>query len=154
MFVESAPGAGSTFSFRVPRANPCEVLQRYLNRLASKHNAQADVSLLSARINDSVSLEMAADMEAFLNYLLRRNDLLFNVEPRRWLIVLPATAEELKPFLARAEMTWKETNRNRPHGPLPEVQFQTEGAWRVLLESNQILARARELTGVAEAIHV
>jgi hypothetical protein len=159
MFVESAPGQGSTFSFSIPPADPQEILQRYLKRLTAMGtrcphgDCESELSLLSARIGDSLPAGLAAETESYLNYLLRRNDLLFRIGPHRWMLALPAAQDELASFVNRAAKTWRDTNRNRPHGPLPEVEFHSKGTWCVSLGSEGILAAARELIELEDGIH-
>ena len=153
MRVESEVGSGSTFSFSMLVADPSEVMRRYLRRLEQRRSGTSVVSLVSVEIGDSIDSDMADEVDAFLNYLLRRNDLLFRAEQRRWVIALPSGKQELNQFVERAAKARKDTNRNRPHGPLPEIDFCREGTWRVLLQTEKILARIGVLLEPAEVVY-
>ena len=153
MTVESEVGNGSTFSFTVPVADPKEVMRRYLPRLKRHDAGSVAVNLVQAEIESDVTLELADDVGSFLHYLLRQHDLLFRAGPRRWLLVLELRKDLLDRFLARARQSFDEANRNRPRGPLPEIDFRDEGNWNVTLKSEDILARMDELLEPAEIIH-
>ena len=153
MRVESELGKGSTFSFTIPIADPQEIMRRHLAHLNRRHTRSAKVSLMTAEIGDDVAPELADDADSFLNYLLRANDLLFRLGQRRWLVVLSNGKHSTDEFFARVEKETREANRNRPRGPLPEIEFRREGAWQASSESEEILARMEESFKPSEAIH-
>jgi hypothetical protein len=103
--VASQLSQGSTFSFTLPLADPGEILGRYLSRLELDADRGRMVSLLVVSIQDSVDRELADDVDAFLTYLLRRNDLLLRLHSDRWLLVLDAGPAELDQFAMRYERT-------------------------------------------------
>jgi anti-sigma regulatory factor (Ser/Thr protein kinase) len=153
--VESTRGSGSTFSFTLPVADAMEVLRRYLSRLAQAHHGSHVVSLIHAAVDgpaDAVPDHLANDVDAFLNYLLRRTDLLIRCDARSWLLALPAPSIELDKFYTRARKTLGETNRNRLRGPLPEFSLTTMGTWRVAEQRDEVLGRAASLLS-GELIH-
>ena len=155
MHVESELGEGSTFSFTVPLAHPAEVVRRYLAALEYKRNGSSVVSMVIARIDGSVEEPLTKDVNHFLNYLLRRNDLLIRVDPCRWMLLLPEYETELSHFVARTEEEFENTNRNRPHGPLPKIHIESAGTWRQLSDcSEEILSCVREQFKSREALHV
>ncbi len=128
IWVDSTPGVGSHFMFTIPVAEPAEITRRYLSRLDSTRQDSAMLSVISAHL-DHDGEAVSEDVDAFLNYLLRRNDLLFRAHPSDWLFLLRAPEIEVDAFVARAETSRQSANRNRPHGPLPEIHFRTEGCW-------------------------
>lgn len=153
MSVESHPGQGTTFTFTVPLDNPPSVVKRYLERLHRLENGSATVSLVHAQIDKSTSAVDAEDSDAFFNYLLRRDDLLFRIGTHHWLYVLPIPRSETADFIERADREWNKTNRNRPFGPIPSFQMCVEGAWNASVNSDVILRRFTELMR-SEEVHV
>ncbi len=145
MTVDSRVGKGSTFSFTLPVAEPMEVLGRYLSRLEIDDQSTRTVSLLEVSVDGDVAVNLADDVDAFWNYLLRRNDLLLRLKATRWLLVLDADESACEAFLGRYEHTLAETNRNRLRGPLPEVRLRQVGTWQLPWQHSHVLGRASEL---------
>jgi hypothetical protein len=141
MSVQSRAGEGSTFSFTVPLDHPPGVIERYLKRIHSLRDGESVVALVRARVDSSTTDADAEDADAFFNYLLRRNDLLFRAGTHQWLFVLPVPRSELADFMDRAYSEWEKTNRNRPFGPIPRFEMQVEGAWMVEGNTDAILDR-------------
>ena len=136
--VESQLGVGSTFSFTVPIDDPLEVTRRYLNQAKKE---LSELSLLEARLDESIETAVADDVDAFLNRLLRRHDILFRAATGRWVFLLSASEAEVQLFLARSQQVLANTNRNRPYGPLPEVMLSRIGTWR--MQQREILNAVR-----------
>jgi signal transduction histidine kinase len=151
--VESQVGRGSTFSFTLPRANPAEVLQRYLTRIEQLRNGSSRVSLVQAEVDESVSAILADDAGMFLSCLLRSADLLFRIEPARWLIVLPIDESEFGLFHRRLKKAIVAENRNRLGEPLPDIRLNVLGAWRVTGNHDDILNRLSAALEPVEAVH-
>ena len=139
--VESQNGAGTTFTFTVPVNDPLAVMTRFLKRSQRMNTSEYSVALVSVRIDRSESLDDADGADAFFNYLLRRNDLLFRLDSHRWLFLLPIPNMEKGDFLSRAEAEWVKTNRNRPLGPLPKFHTTVDGAWCVHTRAEEIMAQ-------------
>ena len=127
--VESTPGAGSKFWFTLPVADPPSILIRHLKRLARGRRHPPFVTLVSATIDLSAGESLSADVNAFLSYALRQNDLLLRVDPHRWLFVLPIDHEELDHFTERLARMQEAANRNRPQGSLPAIDTQYEATY-------------------------
>lgn len=127
MSLQSVVGEGSTFSFSVPIADSWEVYQRFLNRLsAHRGNRDTRVIAIRATIEPHASSAAIRESHVFLNYLLNSQDLLVPLTSGNWLIVLDAESRELDSFLVTAEQETVQVNRNRPQGPLPEIQLALE----------------------------
>lgn len=142
MNVQSQLGKGSTFSFSVPAADPIEVLGRYLNRLDvcnETEDVAKCVSLVIATIEPDTTDSLAIEMSAFLNYCLRKNDLLFRLSGGMWVIALPEAEQELDTYEARIRNEWQDTNRNRPFGPLPDFELRQAGSWKANIHHQEIL---------------
>lgn len=150
MMVESELGAGSTFSFNLPPANPLEVMRRYVPRIAQLRNGETTLSLVEATIDDDIAAEIGDELDSLLIYMLRRNDLIFRVTANRWLLVLPVSEEELVQFVARVQESLKDTNRNRPDGPLPQLNLQSLGIWPLATEQSELMDRFAQVIGTAE----
>ena len=150
--VESTPGQGSTFSFTLPPADSAEVLRRYLHGIERLGSGPRFLSLVRTEIAESVSKGVADDVDGFLSYLLRHNDLGLRIAPSRWLLVLSIAESGLPAFWQRADKALGEARRNRLEGGFPEIDFRFLGTWRA--DSHEgILARLRE-TAPAETIVV
>jgi signal transduction histidine kinase len=120
--VESKIGCGSMFSFTLPRADPPEVLRRYLNRVKILRNGSAQISLIQAETDEEVSAALADDVHSFLSRQLRSEDLLFRDSKARWLVVLPVAESEIAAFRERIADEVGATNRNRLGKPLPDIR--------------------------------
>lgn len=149
--VNSELGRGSTFSFSIPIADPVEVVRRYIEKIQRLHNGSSVVSLLTAHIEESTT--DGKEMNGFLNLLLRRNDLLFRIDHRQWLLLLPVTKHELPKFLKRAEKVRAEANKNRPHGPLPALHMKAAGNWNVKNNAGELLANVEQAMRVSEVAY-
>jgi hypothetical protein len=98
------------------------------------------VSILTATIPDGIIESLALDMDHFLNYLLRRHDLLFRIETSRWLLVLGTPSIELDKFMRRVRHLRAEANQNRPRAPISEITFHVNGTWSSDEGRQEILA--------------
>ena len=145
MSVESEPGRGSTFSFTLPMAIPQLVVERYLQRLRHRRGDGPIISLWRASLDGEVTPELADGIDRFLNYLLRRHDLLFRIGAVEWLLVLATPRIESDHFLNRAAQTLKDTNRNRPYTPLPDVRYENLGCWSSLASQPEILSVVNQI---------
>jgi signal transduction histidine kinase len=141
MSVESEQGHGSTFRFTIPFAEPSEVVGRYLDRMVERQHGDAPISIVLASVADGFEDPLARDLDRFLNFLLRRHDLLFRVDATRWLLVLCAPAIALGNFISRVQQRRHEANRNRPYLPLPEIMLQADGTWPAEAGRTQIIER-------------
>lgn len=140
--AESEPGRGSTFRFSLPMVAPEEILRRYLNYLKRLEDAPRDVSLVAIAPESNSPDEDRREVEALLDYLLRRNDLMYPLDDGRLLLVLAADGDGLSAFLCRARQTLKEANRNRPYGPLPQFTFQLIGTLPATIGAKALLEHA------------
>jgi hypothetical protein len=129
MDLQSTLGQGSTFSFTLPPAEPLKVIERYLERVKCLSQQEQQVSVLTASIVATADASSADDVDWYLNSLLRRNDLLFRLCTNQWLLVIAATAPDLEAFQASAKSMLRDINRNRPQGPLPQLDMSMEGTW-------------------------
>jgi signal transduction histidine kinase len=129
MRVESQLGQGSTFCFTLPPDEPEKVIRRYLSRMRhSKHEAGC-VSFLVASVEETRDPALSDEVDAFFNYLLRRQDLLFHTSSNEWLLIVPEPESELDQLADRLSKQRNEANRNRPNGLLPEISLRRLGTW-------------------------
>lgn len=146
--VESELGTGSTFLFSLPISNQQEVMRRYLNWIHRIGNGQCSLSLIVVKIDENTEAQLADDTNSFMNYLLRRHDLLLRLSPHSWLLTLKIDRAELKAFLDRAETTWADANRNRLNGALPKLAFHQMGTTKNCAPIEDYLRRVTEIPGM------
>ena len=74
------------------------------------HNAAAELSLVWAQTDESVSDSDAEEINGLLSYLIRANDLIFRAGRGRWLIALPVPESEI----ARFHHAWARQSKSKP----------------------------------------
>ena len=139
IMVESELGAGSTFSFTIPTAEPINVVDRYLTWIQQVERPAA-VTMLWAKIDEAADTELAAEVGDFLRKHARPRDIIFAPAAGVWLMLAQCEQAEFPLLIQRFEQTLEETNRNRPRGPLPTIVYSFAGAWRLPDEFNDIQA--------------
>jgi signal transduction histidine kinase len=136
--VESCLGKGSSFSFDLPVAEPAEVLCRWLKmRCASKESLQ----LVEIVLSNDVSESSADDFDRFIHNMLRKQDLLFRIDSRRWLLVMTVPRCEADRWENRVTQEFAKLNRNRPMGPLPDYRAELKEEWGSVDDHEAILNR-------------
>jgi hypothetical protein len=151
--IESKHGLGCTFTFTLPCADPEEIMRRYVARMQQRGNGHVPISLVQWTIDTSCPVTLADDVDAFLNYLLRRNDILFRVNSHHWLLVVPELSSELDLMFERISQQRDETNSNRPHGPLPLLKMKPLGTWLADADTSLLSETIRSATMTSENTH-
>lgn len=149
--VESELKKGSTFSFTLPVGDPLEVVSRSLDRLVERNKEGLSVALINAEALVEGETQTGDDIQSLLNEVLRADDLLFRVEPDRWLIVLATNDKGVEAFCTRAVEMHEGVNRNRPRGALPAIKLVNQGNWNVPGEADQLRAELARLIQPAQA---
>ena len=140
--VQSSVGRGSTFSFTIPIAYPTEVLRRWLKSLSRPVDA---LQMIEINVDSDAAQATADDFDSFLNCLLRKNDLLFRVQPTRWLLLMAAPSSESDRWHQRAQEEFRKHNPNRPMGPLPNYRAEVRGAWNRGAKDETVIAQFNDL---------
>ncbi len=113
MNVESEVGHGSTFTFTVPVADPAEVFSRWVQL-----HEQSTLPILAIKISvgETTSISDADDFDRFANCLLRKQDILFRICPRHWMLLLPIREKDIPRWEDRVARDFARFNRNRHQG--------------------------------------
>jgi len=153
MSLESEIGQGSTFSFTVPIADPVEVTRRYLRRLKATAVAESQLAILEVTIPWELAAAAAEEVDAFLNYAMRPEDVLFRCETHRWLFLVPLARSDAGQYIARVNKMLKDSNRNRPGHPLPDMAMDEVGLWR-LADQSSLLGCLEQLLSERGVVYV
>lgn len=128
--VTSTVGKGSTFWFTVPCGTPADIAARFLLRVEQSTPRDATVTHVSVRAEPQPNQASQVEISEFLQRALRRNDLLFEVAPFHWLLLVDANLNQAREQTARLQKLMEDVNRNRPEGPLPQLTFTFGDVWR------------------------
>jgi DNA-binding response OmpR family regulator len=145
MHVESKVGQGSTFSFTLPPNEPMEIMHAYLRRICQLHDPPPHVSLIKAQVDFPADASCVDGVDAYLQGLLRRNDLSFQAGDGRWILVIAGGEMELEEFYKNAAASVEHINRNRIRGALPKVAMDTAGIWNPASHTEKLVAQLSEL---------
>ena len=150
LHVESQLGAGSTFSFTLPREEPERFLPLYLERVKPMRRSAAYVSLLTATV-DTQERASLQSVQAFLEDNIRRTDLLLSSSPCTWILVAATEEISTEQVIARMERAHAEANRARVHAPLPALRWSIHGSWPIADPGSSFTTRFLALLPVASA---
>ncbi len=139
MNVESKVGEGSTFSLTIPVADPGRYMRHCLSQPMLFRDDTEFVCMTEAKVPEQTSPEMLHEVEEFMQHLTRQEDLLFSPGPARWFLVTLANRADTSQMMTRISKAWSEANRNRPTGPLPNLNLENRGSWRVGNEQEAFL---------------
>jgi hypothetical protein len=153
MRAQSEVGVGSTFSFVVPVDDPIEVTERFL---AKRKRAGGEfMSLVTGTIDPGAPVDQAAEVLAFLNHLVRGNELSFQGVRGKWILLLPEPESEAIQFISRANQELDAANRNRPKGAMANVTFNIDAAWSDLsCNAEEIIGRISTHLREGEEVYV
>lgn len=145
--VESQLGKGSTFSFTIPYNEPLHVINQHLVHLENRSTNASHVSLFTVELCDDKSFQFGNEIDNLFEFIIRENELMFRLDAASWLIVSPGHDSETEDFIERVQNSRKEINRNRPLGPLPEIEIVCEGSWCIENDRESFLENATRLLG-------
>ena len=153
--VESDVGAGTTFSFTIPTADPPMLMQRYLSHIRRFREDSIYISLLSGHVDRRINPVLLDDVGWFLQNRMRRSDLVFRTLPHSWLMVAPTNQRDLSPLMSRLARAWEHANNKRPSGALPPIALEVMGTWELASGTAELLERFNEeLRPTNAAAHV
>ncbi|MEM6472927.1 MAG: HAMP domain-containing sensor histidine kinase, partial [Planctomycetota bacterium] len=138
MQVESREGVGSRFGFTVPINRREVVTRKFLDRLTRLEHAPF-VSLFRVKLPESATSLERDDVEQFLIYFIRRNDLLIPESESSWLLLASASSAQTSSFLDRMKADRDKLNRNRPRGPIPDFSIECVRVEAIDAEPRMIL---------------
>lgn len=137
--LRSTVGSGTTFFFTVPYAEPSVVVERYLARLRRAKRSADHVTMIVAETSLPDDPRGLDDIDAVLNFLQRRDDLMLRVGPGKWVLGLCTPSSELPQYEERLTETMADFGRNRPAGPLEPPRLRVVGSWQVAALQEPIL---------------
>lgn len=152
MSLTSESNTGSTFSFSVPFADPQEVTRRYVKQLQHTGYDQS-LALFEIEVAEYCSEETNQEVDAFLNYMVRPEDLLFRFGDGSWLCLVPLAELPFEAYLNRVKFLQLENNRNRPGRPLPELTVRCSGTWHAA-EAELMLQEMQQRIKPLGVVHV
>lgn len=144
--VHSESGRGSTFAFTLPLARPSDVARRFLAHSLSKNPECTSATLVRTQVHESADQEACDDIDRFLNYVVRPDQLLLRTADRNWVIIQMADGDASEDLRRRIEGAWTDANRNRVKGPLPELETGRLGTWPANTETDALLACLHTVT--------
>ncbi|PQO28886.1 hybrid sensor histidine kinase/response regulator [Blastopirellula marina] len=135
--VKSEVGKGSTFAFTVPLAEPSEVFWRWLE---IRNDSPLPLYVNKVSLGETIPKKDADEFDRFMNCLLRRQDLLFRLSDREWLLVLSIPEAEIPRWEERASRDFARFNRNRPQGALPGYSRRVIQQWPARISARRVLS--------------
>ena len=127
--IESQGGRGTTYRFTLPTADIARVSGRYLDGLRQLERTELGASLILVTAPAETTVDLADDADDFLCRTVCCSDLLFRVDARTWLLLTSGEHHNSKGVIDRIESERKRASRNRPGGPLPELQMTVRDQW-------------------------
>jgi hypothetical protein len=122
--VKSEIGAGSTFSFTLPKFEPRILLERYLKRIGLLLGDEVQVSLFTSSIDLSTRPNAAPVVDEFLQRSVRANDLVVSYREGTWIIAAVCPAGDCERLICRLTKEWAGLLRNSPKMELPQLRIE------------------------------
>ncbi|MEX2091547.1 MAG: response regulator [Pirellulales bacterium] len=122
--VKSEIGAGSTFSFTLPKFDPRILLERYLERIGLLFGDEAQVSLFASSIDLSTRPNSAPVVDEFLQRSVRANDLVVSYREGIWIFAAVCPAGDCERLINRLTKEWASLLRNSPKMELPPLRIE------------------------------
>jgi signal transduction histidine kinase len=119
--VDSEIGAGSTFTFTLPRNDPMIVFDRFIRRRSAQAGESPWISLVSASYVDSFGREAEPVVDEFLQRSVRTHDFVLPHAARTWLIAASCSEQEYSNMADRLRQSWQDYARNCPRAELPPL---------------------------------
>ena len=90
---------------------------------------RVSAGLMTASISPDTEPALVDDASSFLNYALRADDLMLELNEHHWLLAIAVSEMEVPRFMDRIAEAREKANRNRPFGPIPEIEIQCFAAF-------------------------
>ncbi|MCD0462123.1 hybrid sensor histidine kinase/response regulator [Roseiconus lacunae] len=128
MAVDSVVNEGSTFRFTVPIFDPVRLVRRYLEWLKVQPDGCDTVNEIVVTCD---STDESDEIDSFLRYLVRPFDFVFRAERNRWMLLVNTPRFEVETVRKRILNEHEFLSRNRPLGPLSDVQITVGRTWTI-----------------------
>jgi signal transduction histidine kinase len=148
--VQSEIGAGSTFSFTLPKFEPRVLLDRYIERIRALFVPDTQVSLFTASIDLSDCTNAGPVIDEFLQRTVRANDLVVSYRNATWLIAAVCPPIDAPRLIRRLANEWSSFLRNCPSLRLPQLRIEHLQAHNIGIERNELESAYLALATVPE----
>lgn len=142
--LESTVGEGTTFSFTIPVYECRGVVQRHLKALSESKSESKSIAVMTASFDENEQ-EQSREINAFWKYIQKKNDLVLEYEPGRWVLLLELSGSQSKKRINGIESELEKLNRNRPLDPLPGINLESHLVCNPKLETEKIIKEVESI---------
>lgn len=135
----------------LPAAEPLSLFEHYLEFVQANANDSpgrpASIALMMAEIDDGAEAKLLSAADGFLQTAIGGCELCYRLDERHWISAVRRRPQRLGRLLDRIERRWKDLGRGRPAAPLPELQLEAIGSWRVDRERAELVRAFAAMAG-------
>jgi len=151
VLAERQARGASEITIALPAAEPLPLFERYLDFVQSDASGSprrpVSISLMMAEIDDGAEAKLLSAADGFLQTAIGGCELCYRLDARRWISAVRRRPQRLGRLLDRIERRWKDLGRGRPAAPLPELQLEAIGSWRIDRERAELVRAFAAMAG-------
>ncbi len=145
MGVSRTASGNTVYSLTLPLAEPLTLVRRFLRYGARLRGGSVRVALCVVQIDEATHASARSEIGSFLQHHLRRNDMVYPIDQRSWMVLLPGSGRDTTAILRRLESAWLESAENRPGRSLPNFSVKTRGCWQIDKQHEELMKELRQL---------